>query len=176
MSHVPARMSTTPAHRSWPNAASAAAPNVRTMPTTVTWFGVRGTRPMADIKASARLRTQASNRVVNIRLLSKPHGERRGFARLFVHLDHPRSDRVPCVAASLLVTVGAHPTSQLRVSPQDDQSRAELGPPLGTDRQAVTAGFQDGHVSGHLGGDHREAGGHGLEEPDAKALGAGGRG
>src|SRR5712692_2509424 len=99
MSHVPAKISTTPAHLSCPKAASEAATKVRTRPTTVIWFGVKGTRPTADIKASALRRTQASNRVVNMAYLSF-----RGWllCRLtcpLVHLDHLRGDRLPRVAA-----------------------------------------------------------------------------
>src|SRR2546422_1532550 len=74
MSQVPAKMSTTPAQRSCPNAASPAARNVSASPTTVTWFGVSGVRPSAVIKASAWRRTHASNRVVNTSHLHRLRG------------------------------------------------------------------------------------------------------
>src|ERR1700686_180747 len=157
MSHVPARISTTPAQCSWPNAISDAATKVRIMPTTVTWFGVRGTRPTADINASARRRTQASNRVVNMHLLSQLRCEYRSLARLLIHLDHLRRHCLPCVAAGLLMPVGAHPSSQVSITREDDQGSAQLGPALGTDGQAVSPRLEDRHVARHLGGGHREA-------------------
>src|SRR5690349_25155357 len=89
MSHVPAKISTIPAQRSWPNAASPDAKNVRARPTNVTWFGVRGVRPSAASSASAWRRTQASKRVVNTRHLqfsSRRGGE--GLARVVVDVDH----------------------------------------------------------------------------------------
>src|SRR6202035_5968317 len=120
MSHVPAKIRTTPAQRSSPNATRNAAKNVRRTPTTVTWFGVNGTRPMADINRSARRRTQASNRVVNIDLLSFCCLVR-GLARFLVHLDHLRGDSIPRIAARFLVSVCAHAGSELGIPGQDDQ-------------------------------------------------------
>ena len=66
---------------------------------TVIWLGVMGMRPSADINASARRRTQASNRVVNIYLLDPPCGRH---SRLFVDLDDLRSHDVPSEAVRLL--------------------------------------------------------------------------
>src|SRR5260370_28175717 len=71
MSKVPAKASTTPPHRSWPNAVSTAAAKVSAVPTTVIWFGVTGSRWIADMSASAWRRTHASNRVVNTDHLSR---------------------------------------------------------------------------------------------------------
>ena len=96
MSHVPAKMSTTPAQRSWPNAARPAATQVRANPTTVTWLGVMGERPSAAISASACLRTQASNRVVNTAHLQRGYelpGE--SLARVQIDLDHLGGDVLP---------------------------------------------------------------------------------
>src|SRR5258708_15109941 len=131
MSQVPAKISTTPAQRSWPNATSIAATKVSINPTTVTWFGVNGTRPIAAIKASARRRTQASNRVVNMLLPWLPSG----LARFLVDLYHLGRDSVPCVAPRLLMPVSPHPSSKCGLSRQDDQSRAELAPSLGAPGQ-----------------------------------------
>src|SRR5229473_5137510 len=170
MSQVPAKIRTTPARSRWPNAASVAAMNVNTNPTTVTWFGVNGTRPAAAIKASARRRTQASNRVVNMLLPWLPSG----LARLLVDLYHLRRDSVPRVAPRLLMPVTAHASSECGVSSQDDQRRAKLGPSLGAHRQAVKTRLQHRHVAGHLGGDHRQARGHRFEEHDPEALRPGG--
>src|SRR5690242_18652243 len=100
MSHVPAKTSTKPAQRSWPNATSPAATNVSPRPTTVTWFGVRGVRPSADTSASAWRRTQASNRVVNTGHLQCP-GRLRGqrLASLLVDLHDLGGHHVPRVTA-----------------------------------------------------------------------------
>src|ERR1700676_90722 len=108
MSHVPAKIRTTPAHCRWPKAISPAATKVSATPTTVSWFGVKGTRPTADIKASAWRRTQASNRVVNMTLLGVLRHGLRGFARFLVDLDHLRGDCVPRVAPCLLVPIFTH--------------------------------------------------------------------
>src|SRR5258708_8782362 len=166
MSHVPAKISTTPAQRSWPNATNVAATNVSIKPTTVTWFGVKGTRPIAAIKASARRRTQASNRVVNMLLPWLPSG----LARFLVNLYHLRRDSVPRVAPRLLMPVSTHASSECGVSGQDDQRRAQLGPSLGAHRQAVKTRLQHRHVAAHLGGDHRQPRGHRFEEHDPEAL------
>src|SRR5450759_5631359 len=173
MSHVPAKIRTTPAHRSWPKATRNAAANVSATPTTVTWFGVKGTRPTADIRASALRRTQVSNRVVNMSLPWLPGRVACGLARFFVNLDHLCRDSIPGVPAGLFVPERAHPTSQLGVPSQDDQRRTELSPSLRAHRQAVAAGLQHRHVAGDLGGDDRQARGHRLQEDDAEALGAG---
>src|ERR1700688_2855224 len=127
MSQVPAKISTTPAHCQWPKAMSPAATNVSSSPTTVTWFGVNGTRPIAAINASARRRTQASNRVVNMLLPRLV----RGLARLLIDFNHLRRDSAPGVAPRLLVPVSPHACSELGVPRQDDQSRSQLGPSLG---------------------------------------------
>src|SRR6267143_3584698 len=103
MSIVPATIRTTPAQRSWPSAVNTAATNVSATPITVIWFGVKGMRPSADINASARRRTQSSNRVVNIQLLDLAGGG----ARLLVNLDDLRGDYLPPKATSLLVPVRA---------------------------------------------------------------------
>src|SRR6202022_4582533 len=121
MSQVPAKISTTPAQRRPPKAASVAAANVNTRPTTVTWLGVKGTRPTADIKASARRRTQASNRVVNMSLLGLLWCFLCGHSGFLVDLDHLRRDDLPRVPARLLMSVGAHPASQLGITSEDDQ-------------------------------------------------------
>src|ERR1700694_2411589 len=117
MSHVPAKISTTPAQRRSPKATSVAAKKVNASPTTVTWFGVKGTRPTADIKASARRRTHASNRVVNMALVLSLHSHSRcepcRLARFLVNLDHLRRDGVPRIPPRLLMPVSAHATSQL---------------------------------------------------------------
>src|ERR1700687_1860482 len=157
MSQVPAKIRTTPAHRSWPKATRDAATNVRTRPTTVTWLGVNGTRPMAAIRASARRRTHASNRVVNIAHLGLCRLSSRCASCILVSLNHPRSDCLPCVAPRFLVSVGAHAAPQLSVPGKDDQGGTELSPPLGPDRQAVAPGLEDRHVAGHLGGHHRQS-------------------
>src|SRR5712692_11074137 len=97
MSNVPAKASTTPPHRSWPNAVRTAATNVSAVPTTVIWFGVTGSRRTADINASACRRTQASNRVVNIHHLKFPYGVS-PFAQppgLLIDAHDPRSDLLP---------------------------------------------------------------------------------
>src|SRR2546430_8245468 len=109
MSQVPAKIRTTPAQRSCPNAASPAATTVSPKPTTVTWFGVSGVRPSAVINASARRRTQASNRVVNIGHLQRLWAARgEGLARLLVNLDDLGRHAVPGVSARLVERVVAH--------------------------------------------------------------------
>src|SRR3981189_3304021 len=176
MSQGPATISTTPAQRSSPKATSVAATNVSSSPTTVTWFGVKGTRPSADIKASALRRTHASNRVVNkalfLSLRLQSRGEPCRLASFFVDLDHLRSDGIPGIPSRLLMSVGAHATAQLGIPGQDDQGRTELGPSLRADCQAVAAGLEDRHVARDLGRDHRQARSHRFQEHDAKALGA----
>src|SRR4029077_13622529 len=98
MSHVPAKISTTPAHLSWPNAARPAARKVIPVPMNVTWFGVRGVRPSAVTSASARRRTQASNRVVNTAHLQVGRMRRRQRrARLLVDADDLGRHAVPRV-------------------------------------------------------------------------------
>src|SRR5437868_1839100 len=122
MSHVPAKMRTTPAQRSWPNAARPAARNVSARPTTVTWFGVNGVRPSAVISASARLRTQASNRVVNTAYLQGRHRLRgESFARVLIDVDDVRGNQLPRVAARLLERIVGKPAAELLVAGQDDQ-------------------------------------------------------
>src|SRR5258708_34473040 len=142
MSHVPATISTTPAQRRSPKAISVAAAKVNSSPTTVTWFGVKGTRPRADINASALRRTHTSNRVVNIALLAQPRCEPCGLARLLVNLYHLRRDCVPGISPRLLMPIGAHAVAQLGIPRQDDQSHSELGPPLGGDGQSAAAGLE----------------------------------
>src|SRR4029077_511375 len=106
----PANARTTPPQRSWPNAASTAATKVRATPMTVIWLGVTGMRPSAVISASARRRTQASNRVVNMDLLGATGDHRH---RLFVDLDDLRRHRLPSVATGFLVAVCAHSPAQV---------------------------------------------------------------
>src|SRR5207302_11358956 len=140
MSQVPAKIRTTPAQRSCPNAASPAARNVSASPTTVTWFGVSGVRPSAVIKASAWRRTQASNRVVNtghLHRLGRVGGERE--ARLLVDLDDLGRHQVPRVATRLLQRLIGEPAPQLRVTGEDDQRRSQLAPAVGLHGDAVAA-------------------------------------
>src|SRR5690349_23201733 len=113
MSHVPARIRTTPAQRSWPNAIRPDAKNVSTTPTTVTWFGVRGDRPSAEISASAWRRTQASNRVVNIgHLHRRSWPARHRLAGFVVDVDDIGRHRRPRVATGLFHRVVAEPSPQ----------------------------------------------------------------
>src|SRR5437879_10724595 len=118
MSHVPAKISTTPAHRRWPKATRPAARKVSPRPTTVTWLGVIGLRPSADTSASAWRRTQASNRVVNtghLQCCRRSCGE--CLTRLLVDLDDLRCDKLPRVASGLLNRVvgrSEEHTSELR--------------------------------------------------------------
>src|SRR5260370_40239469 len=103
MSHVAARIRTSPAQRRCPNAISPAAKKVRARPTTVTWLGVSGVRPSALINASAWRRNQASNRVVNTRHLQLSRGLCcKDFARLLVDVDDVRRHPVPRIAVGLL--------------------------------------------------------------------------
>src|SRR2546430_528589 len=151
MSHVPAKMSTTPAQRSWPNAARPAARKVSPRPTTVTWFGVRGVRPNAAISASACLRTQASNRVVNTAYLQRRQGFRGECpARVLIDVDDLGSDQLPRVAARLLERVVAKPRAQLRVASEDDERGGQLAPVLRRHRDAVPPRLQHRHIAGHL--------------------------
>src|SRR5437773_11190814 len=114
MSHVPATTRTTPAHRSCPKATSPAAKTVRATPTTVTWLGVRGERPSAEISASAWRRTPASNRVVNSCHLHFHRGLGcKRLARLVVDLDHLGRAAVPGVASSLLHSLVGQPAPVL---------------------------------------------------------------
>src|SRR5258706_10584784 len=138
MSNVQENASTTPAQRSSPNAARTAARKVNSVPTTVIWLGVTGRRPNAAINRSAWRRTQASNRVVNMAL----HRTSRCRARLFVHLDHLRRHRRPRVLLGLLESSRAHAAPQLGVAGQDDQGRAQLGPALGANGEAVLPGLE----------------------------------
>src|SRR5437588_12276755 len=170
MSQVPAKIRTTPAQRNCPNAASPAATTVSAKPTTVTWFGVSGVRPSAVISASARRRTQASNRVVNICHLKRPWAAgREGLARLLVDLDDLRRHAVPGVAARLAKRVITHPPPQLTIARQDDERCRQLAPVVGLHRDAVLPRLEHGHVARHLGRHHRKTGGQRLEEDDAEA-------
>src|SRR5260370_26006050 len=103
MSKVPAKASTTPPHRSWPNAVSTAATNVSPVPTTVIWFGVTGSRCKADISASAWRRTHASNRAVNIDHLSRlgALSHSADVARFVVDSHDPRGGLLPGLAMSV---------------------------------------------------------------------------
>src|ERR1700716_2190374 len=149
--------------------------NVSTSPTTVTWFGVKGTRPMADIKASALRRTQASNRVVNMILLALPCPVTCQLACFPVNLDHLRRDSLPRVPARLLMSVGAYSRSKVRVPGEDDQCGSQLSPSLWANRQAVFTVLEDRHVARDLGRDHRQTRSHSFQQHDAEAFGAGGR-
>src|SRR5215510_16222323 len=137
MSHVPARISTTPAQRRSPKAISPAATNVSTTPTTVTWFGVSGDRPSALMSASAWRRTQTSNRVVNTSHLHSLGRGREREACLVVDIDNFRSDDVPGVAPRLLERVFAQAGTQLGVARQDDQRSGQLAPVLRRHGDAV---------------------------------------
>src|SRR5436190_22919908 len=142
MSHVPAKMSTMPAQRSCPAAASPAATKVSARPTTVTWFGVSGVLPRAVIRASAWRRTQASNRVVNIAHLQHGQGLRgKRSASLLVDLDHLGGDDLPRVAARLVQPILRKARSQLGVAGKDDQRCGELSPVLWRHRDAVAPGL-----------------------------------
>src|SRR4029077_12827270 len=161
MSKVPANARTKPPQRRWPSAASTAAPNVSATPMTVIWLGVIGMRPTADINASARRRTQVSNRVVNIHLLELSCGgvdPAQGHCyRLVVDLDDLRRHDVPPKAAGFLVPVGAHAAPEVGVPRKDDQRRTELGPTLWLHGHAVATRLEDRHVSFHLGRHHGQA-------------------
>src|SRR2546430_12914960 len=138
MSQVPAKIRTTPAQRSCPNAASPAARNVSASPTTVTWFGVSGVRPSAVIKASACRRTQASNRVVNTGHLQRFCGsDGQRLASLLVDLDDLGSNQLPRVTARLLPPVVGEPATELRPAREDHQTRSELAPALRLHADAV---------------------------------------
>src|SRR5579864_7135104 len=114
MSQVPAKISTTPAHRSCPKATRPDAKKVSARPTTVIWLGVIGKRPIAVITASARRRTHASNLVVNTAHLQSLQRLLDGHAaRLLVDLQHLRRDRDPRVAPRLLDRIHANPAAQL---------------------------------------------------------------
>src|SRR5690348_2039573 len=138
MSHVPAKIRTTPAHRRCPNAARPAASTVSAKPTTVTWFGVSGVRPSAVMSASARRRTHASNRVVNTRHLQSAgrlRGER--LARFLVDLDDLGHDGGPRIATRLADRVLGHARAEVAVTRQDDQRRGQLAPVARLDGDAV---------------------------------------
>src|SRR5580765_203267 len=96
-------------------------------------------RPTAFISDSARRRTQASNRVVNMYLLGAAGGRR---SRLLVDLDDLRGHGIPSEAAGLLVAVSAHPAPQVGVSGEDDQCRPQLGPALRLHGHAVVTRLQ----------------------------------
>src|SRR5690348_3686016 len=142
MSQVPASTRTTPAQRRCPKAINPAAKNMSATPTTVTWLGVSGVRPSAVISASACRRTQASNRVVNIRHLQLHRGLRGlCLARLLVDVDDLGRDPVPRVAPSLFQAIVGEPVPKLRVAGQDHERRRELAPVLGLHGDAVLAGL-----------------------------------
>src|SRR5690242_15018428 len=101
MSKVPPKASTTPAQRSCPRPARTAARKAIEVPTTVIWLGVTGSAASADISRSACLRTQASNRVVNIHHLISAHGCPGCLPDLVVDLDDLLRDRRPGVALRL---------------------------------------------------------------------------
>src|SRR5712664_1235450 len=123
MSNVPANARTTPAQRRSPNDVRTAATNVSATPTTVIWLCVTGMRPSADINASARRRTQASNRVVNIDLLDStglcPDAAGRSLG-LLIDLDDLGGYGLPPKSACLLVSVIAHPAPKIGVPGKDD--------------------------------------------------------
>src|SRR2546423_13977191 len=129
MSHVPAKIRTRPAHRSCPKATSTAAKKVRATPTTVTWLGVSGERPSAEMRASAWRRTHASNRVVNTCHLQCPRGLRgERLPRLVVHADHLGGDQVPGVAARLLPGVLGKALPHPGVPAPADEGCPQLAP------------------------------------------------
>src|SRR2546427_9393421 len=144
MSQVPAKISTMPGERSCPNAASPAARKVSASPTTVTWFGVRGVRPSAVIKASACLRTQASNRVVNtthLHCLGRVGGERA--AGVLVNLDDLGRNEVPRVATGLLQRVDGKPAAQVGLTLRDGERGGRFAPRVRLHGHAVLAGLED---------------------------------
>src|SRR5207253_5049272 len=106
----------------------------RPRPTTVTRCGVRGVRPSAETSASACLRTQASNRVVNTRHLQCPgrlSGQR--FARFLVNLDDLAGDQIPGVATCLLQRVVGKPRTEVVVAGKNHKRGGELAPVLRLD-------------------------------------------
>src|SRR5260370_11118243 len=175
MSKVPEKASTTPPHRSWPNAVSTAAAKVSAVPTTVIWFGATGSRWSSDMSASAWRRTHASNRVVNIDHFSRSDGLSLGaqLARFLVDSHDLRGNLLPGIAASLLQTVSAHPEPQLLIARQDDERRAQLRPTFRAHGQAVATRLQHRHVAIDLGGDDRQGCRHSLYQDDPETLSAG---
>src|SRR5260370_34882531 len=149
MSKVPEKDSTTPPHRRWPNAVSTAAAKVSAVPTTVIWFGVTGSRWIADMSASAWRRTHASNRVVNIDHLSRSDGLSLGaqLARFLVDSHDLRGNLLPGIAASLLQTVSAHSEPQLLIARQDTERRAQLPPPFRASIPADRTSLQHRHLA-----------------------------
>src|SRR4030088_1839773 len=119
---------------------------------------------MAAIRASARRRTQASNRVVNIAHLGVPYFLSGCADCLLVSLDHLRRDSFPRVPLGLFVPIGADAAAPLGIPGQDDQCGTEFGPPLGADGQTVAPWLEDRHVAWDLGGDHRNSRSHRLQE------------
>src|SRR5438128_11895432 len=175
MSHVPAKIRTTPAHLKCPNAARPAAMKVRANPTTVIWLGVTGERPSADISASAWRRTHDSNRVVYtcpLELSGRPRGH--VFARLVVNLEHIGGDLVPRVATRFLQGVVGEPAAQLFIPGEDAERRCELAPVFGWHGDTVASRFENRHVPGDLGRDDRQPRRQSLEQDDAEALRTGG--
>src|SRR5215467_2256105 len=111
MSNVPLMARTRPAASRLPKAASAAAPNVRKVPATVTWFGVMGSRPMSRASRCAFRLTHAWKRVVNTRLhLLSPLLP--GLPGLPVDLEDPGRDDGPCIALGLGQAGRAQPAPQ----------------------------------------------------------------
>src|SRR5215472_15229776 len=151
MSNVPLSASTMPAGRSCPSPARTAATNVNTVPATVTWFGVTGSRANClAIRWALRL-THAWKRVVNTRLhllvrvvsgASIPSPP-----RLLVDPDDPRRDRPPSIALGFRQPRLAQAAAQELVAREDGQGRAELDRALRAHRQAVDAGLDHRQVS-----------------------------
>src|SRR5262245_24324886 len=102
MSNVPLAASTRPAHRRWPVAIRAAAPNVNTVPAIVIWFGVIGSRARSVASRWALRLTHAWKRVVNTRLdlplVSVDAARAPGQPRLPIDLDDPRGHARPRIA------------------------------------------------------------------------------
>src|SRR5437660_896007 len=118
MSNVPLTASTRPAVRRCPRPAAAAAANVSSVPATVTWLGVIGSRPRSRASRCALRLTHAWKRVVNTRLHLLCAGRPAGLPdapRLLIDVDHLRRDDAPGVALGLRQPRLAQPPPQQRV-------------------------------------------------------------
>src|SRR5437764_9940272 len=127
MSNVPLTASTAPATRRWPRPASSAAPNVNSVPVTVTWLGVIGSRPRSRASRCALRLTHAWKRTVNTRLHLLPTRRSRGLPRpprLLVDLDHLRRHDPPGIALGLPQARLAEPAAEQPVARQNGKRRA----------------------------------------------------
>src|SRR5258708_24725754 len=138
----PLPASTTPASGRWPTPARIAAANVSSVPATVTWLGVMGSRLSRPAARWALRLTHAWKRVVNTRLDLLAGGPR--LPHLLVHLDQPRRDRLPGVALGLGEAGVAEAAAEQPVARQHGQRGAELDGPLRLHGQAVDPGLEHG--------------------------------